>query len=112
MSHTLEYFAAKAKPLLDAIDGKRDEGLKRDRELRELYDEIDGLKVKLGALNTEAAEAGHLIADVHAAAAAIPAADGAVLAPGDTVVAPKPVTNVADEKPKRAKASPAKGKAK
>jgi hypothetical protein len=71
MIHTIEYFAAKAKPLLDALDAKRDEGLKRDRELRELNDEIDAIKAQLGALNTEAGEAGHLIADVHAAAGAI-----------------------------------------
>lgn len=71
MTHTLEYFAAKARKLNDDLNDKRDELLKRDRELRELADEIDGVNTKLAALNTEAAEAGHLIADVHAAAAAI-----------------------------------------
>lgn len=105
MTHSLAYFAAKAKKLNDALDSKRDEGLKLDRELCEINDQIDAIKAEIGALNTEAAEAGHLIADVHAAADAIEdeqGIDGLPVEAGDKVLVggePRVVRSVS--KPKK-----------
>lgn len=68
MAHTLKYHAGKAKAVLDDLNAKRDEALKRDRELSELFADIDALKGQLAEVESAAADDGHSVADLHEAA--------------------------------------------
>jgi negative regulator of sigma E activity len=67
MTHTIDYHASKTKKILDTLDGKRDELLKRDRALRELSDEIEEIKAELSEAEAAAANDGHAVSDLHAA---------------------------------------------
>jgi hypothetical protein len=67
----LESIIEKGKSLSSEIDAKRDELLKRDRELRELAGEIEGLAGQMAGLETQAAELGMLVSEFRDAVAVV-----------------------------------------
>lgn len=56
---------SRASALGADLDTKRDELLKRDREMTELADEIETLKSGLSQIEQEGADAGLAVSDLH-----------------------------------------------